>query len=167
MTSFTQQKTGKMKHRITKSITNLSLVFITCLTVTSTSMAQTTDAQSNRVLVHNAIEDYVLALYNVEPDRIARSVDTTLHKIGYYDHDEKSYNHVPMTYQQLYDLAAHWNKNGDQANDESPKVIDIYEVHDKTASAKLTAKWGIDFMHLSKVDGRWKINNIMWQSNPK
>jgi len=41
-------------------------------------------------------------------------------------------------------------------------------VYNKTASARLTAEWGIDFMHLSKAaDGRWKILNIMWQSDPK
>lgn len=118
-------------------------------------------------MVHAAIEDYVLALYEVAPERIERSVHPSLTKIGYYEYDGKAYNHVPMTYQQLYDLAAKWNKAGDQANDDSPREIEIYEIHDKTASAKLTAKWGIDFMHLSKVDGKWKIMNIMWQSNPE
>lgn len=129
---------------------------------------QGTTIQTDRELVQSAIEDYVLALYNAEPERIERSVDTTLHKIGYYDYDGQSYYHVPMTYQQLYDLSATWNINGDQANTDSPKKIDIYEVNDKTASAKLTAQWGIDFMHLSKSEtGKWKIMNIMWQSAPR
>jgi len=52
-------------------------------------------------------------------------------------------------------------------DEESPRKIEIYEVHDKTASAKLTAMWGINFMHLYKADGKWKIINIMWQSAPK
>lgn len=133
----------------------------------TTTFSQSTETKTDRQLVHDAVEDYVLALYNVEPERIARSVDTLLHKIGYYDYKEKSYNHVPMTYQKLYDLSARWNEKGNQANSESPQKIEIYEVHDKTASAKLTAEWGIDFMHLCKVDGKWKIMNIMWQSPPK
>ena len=130
-------------------------------------MAQTDSKADDRQLVKAAVEDYVLAFYNVEPERIVQSVDTTLRKVGYYDYNGKSYNHVPMTYQQLYDLAAKWNTKGDRVTAESPKKIEIYEVHDKTASAKLTAEWGIDFMHLSKVDGRWKIMNIIWQSDPK
>jgi len=145
-----------------------SALFALCIFAISTiGYSQTSENKTDRQLVHDAIEDYVLALYNVEPERIARSVDTTLHKIGYYDYNGESYHHVPMTYQQLYDLSAKWNKKGDQVNDESPQKIEIYEVHDKTASAKLTAKWGIDFMHLSKVNGRWKIMNIIWQSDPK
>ena len=67
-------------------------------------------------LVQSAIEDYVNALYNVEPAKIERSVDPTLRKIGYwYDSESNEYkDNLPMTYQQLYDLAGTWNKNGDR-----------------------------------------------------
>ncbi len=143
------------------------LIMLVVAFASITSFSQASQTKTDRELVHDAVEDYVLALYDVEPERIARSVDTLLHKIGYYDYKEKSYNNIPMSYQKLYDLSARWNAKGDQANAESPKRIDIYEVHDKTASAKLTAEWGIDFMHLSKIDGKWKIVNIMWQSPPK
>jgi len=123
----------------------------------------------NKELVHSAIEDYVDALYNVEPDKIARSVDPTLRKIGYwYDSKSGEYkDNLPMTFQQLYELAAKWNKDGKQATADSPKKIEIYEVNDKTATGKLTAEWGIDLFHLAKVDGQWKIMNIIWQSHPK
>ncbi len=142
--------------------------FFFFLSFTTISFAQADDIIDDRRLVIEAVEDYVLGLYEVAPDRIARSVDTSLHKIGYYDYDGEAYYHVPMTYQQLYDLSAKWNKDGSQANKESPKKVEIYEVHDRTASAKLTAKWGIDFMHLSKsASGKWKIMNIMWQAPPK
>jgi hypothetical protein len=143
------------------------IFFICCFYLTNlhTSFAQ--EKQTDKELVYAAVEDYVLALYQVEPERIAQSVDTTLRKIGYYEYNGESYNNVPMTYQQLYDLSAKWNINGNQVTEESPRLIEIYEVYDKTATAKLTAKWGIDFMHLCKVDGRWKIMNIMWQSDPK
>lgn len=136
-----------------------------CLHTTSAQNAQ--NQMDDRALVERAVEDYVLGLYNVQPERIARSVDTTLYKIGFYEYDGKVYNNVKMTYQQLYNLAGTWNKDGKEADSETVKKIDIYEVHDKTASAKLTAKWGIDFMHLSKVNGRWKIRSIIWQSDPK
>ena len=129
--------------------------------------AQNGQSSTDEELVRQAIEDYVLALYNVEPDRIARSVDTSLHKIGYYDHQGKAQNHVPMTYHQLYQLAGRWNKEGKNADESSPREIEIYQIHDRTASAKLTAQWGVDFMHLSKVDGQWKIMHVMWQRPPK
>lgn len=142
---------------------NILLVLLLLVVFSTNSVAQ---SGTDEEMVRASVEDYVLGLYEVAPERIARSVDTSLHKIGYYEYNGEAYNHVPMTYQQLYDLSAKWNKKGDQVTEDTPKEIEIYEVHDKTASAKLTAKWGIDFMHLSKVDGRWKIMNIMWQTPP-
>lgn len=35
---------------------------------------------------------------------------------------------------------------------------------DKTASAKLTAHWGVDSFHLAKIDGQWRIVQVLWQS---
>lgn len=128
-----------------------------------------TSQDNDKALVQSAIEDYVNALYNVDPSKIERSVDTTLRKIGYwYDSKSNEYkDNLPMTYQQLYDLAGSWNKDGSQITEDSPKEIVIYEVNDKTATGKLTAEWGIDLFHLSKVKGHWKIMNIIWQSAPK
>ena len=49
----------------------------------------------------------------------------------------------------------------------APKKIELFEVLDKTASAKLTANWGVDYFHLAKVDGKWQIMNVLWQSQPE
>jgi len=145
-----------------------SMTLLLFITMYSFNFTQDKTIETDKKLVYAAVEDYVLALYEVKPERIERSVDTTLRKIGYYDYKGESYYNTLMTYQQLYDLSATWNKDGDRANDESPKEIEIYEVYDKTASARLIAEWGIDFMHLYKNNqGKWKIMNVMWQSEPK
>ncbi len=125
--------------------------------------------QDDKAAVKSALEDYVNALYEVKPELIERSVDTTLRKIGYwFDGKSGEYkDNLPMTYQQLHDLAGKWNKDGKQATANSPKKIEVWEVNDKTATGKLTAEWGIDLFHLAKVNGQWKIMNIIWQSQPK
>jgi hypothetical protein len=69
-----------------------------------------------------------------------------------------------MTYDQLVALAGSWNKNGNQ--DLSIKKVEVLDVLDQTAVAKITAQWGIDYMQLAKFDGQWKILNIVWQSHP-
>lgn len=128
-----------------------------------------TFGQDDKAAVQSALKDYVNALYEVKPELIERSVDTTLRKIGYWYNDKSSayMDNLPMTYQQLYDLAGTWNKDGKQVTPDSPKKIEVHEVNDKTASGKLTAEWGIDLFHLAKVNGQWKIINIIWQSAPK
>lgn len=120
-------------------------------------------------LVKAAILDYVDGLYKVDSTRIEKSVDTTLRKIGYwYDKKQEAYrDNLPMTYNQLVRLSARWNKDGKSANENTVKEIVIYDVNTKTASAKLTAAWGVDYFHLSKVNDQWKIMNVIWQSIPE
>lgn len=138
---------------------------------TGKTLSPSTDPEvvANYQAVYAAISDYVEGIYEVAPERIERSVDTDLHKLGYYynPEQEKYLDNLPMTYDQLYNLAANWNREGEQADENSAKDIVVFEVNDKTASAKLTAKWGIDYFHLAKVDGQWKIKNILWQSPPR
>ncbi|TMM28786.1 nuclear transport factor 2 family protein [Polaribacter aestuariivivens] len=119
--------------------------------------------------VENAILNYVEALYLVDSTKIIKSVDPKLRKIGFWYHPkEKAYrDNLEMTHEQLVRLAARWNSDSDQADENSPKKIEIFDVNSKTASAKLTAVWGIDLFHLAKVDNQWKIVNVIWQSQPK
>ncbi|MGH7468001.1 MAG: nuclear transport factor 2 family protein [Longimicrobiales bacterium] len=121
---------------------------------------------ADREAVRQAILDYVEAIYQVQPERIAKSVHTTLAKRGYQiPRDSTRYHEYPMTYDQLVNVARTFNSSGRVPAD-APKRIEIFEVLDQTASAKLTAMWGIDYFHLAKYDGKWKIVNVLWQSAP-
>ena len=42
----------------------------------------------------------------------------------------------------------------------------IFDVQDQTASAKLTAWWGTDYLLLARYDGRWMIREVLWQTPP-
>jgi len=39
-------------------------------------------------------------------------------------------------------------------------------VPDKAGSAKIVARWGVDYLHLAQVDSRWLIRTILWQRPP-
>ena len=120
-----------------------------------------------REAVKAAVLDYVEAVYQAQPDRIQRSVHTDLAKRGYYRKSgEQTFTSEPMTYQQLFDLAGRWNKDGKRPLATYPKDVVVYDVLNQTATAKLTAMWGVDYMHLAKYDGKWKIVNILWQETP-
>ncbi len=124
--------------------------------------------QSDRDAVRAAVLDYVEAIYNVDPTRIERSVHPKLAKTGFYrGPDDATYRAASnMTFEQLINVAKNWNKEGKLSRD-APKEITVYEVLDQTATAKLVAAWGIDYMHLAKFDGKWMITNVLWQSPPK
>jgi hypothetical protein len=125
------------------------------------------DGNADREAVRQAVLDYVEGIYNVEPARIERSVSPNLAKLGFY-RPEKETTYRPgskMAFEQLVNIARNYNKDGKLPKD-APKEIAIYEVLDQTATVKLTAVWGIDYMHLAKIDGKWMIVNVLWQSHP-
>jgi hypothetical protein len=119
---------------------------------------------SEREAVHQAALDYVTAVYESRPELIERSVSRDLTKHGFMRQKDGSYRRAPMTYQQLLDVARDWNK--DRKRNVSIKEVTVGEVLDQTATATVRASWGIDFMQLAKIDGRWQILNIIWQSHP-
>lgn len=123
---------------------------------------------AERDAVRAAVLDYVEALYDVDPARIERSVHPSLAKVGYWMGDDAdAYQEARMTYDQLVDLAGRWNQSGRVDAASAPKEVVVLDLLDQTATAKLTAQWGIDYMHLAKIDGRWMIMNVLWQSHPR
>ena len=121
---------------------------------------------NDRAAVRQAALDYVEALYEVDTSRVVRSVHPALTKYGYYRADG-TYRGGAMTYDELKQLALRWNRDPRRVDPETAvKEVVVFDVLDKTASAKVVAHWGVDYMHLAKVDGRWLIRNILWQSPP-
>ena len=148
----------------TKRTSIAALVAVAALALPGRVPAQTVPA-SDREAVRQAALDYVEGIYNVQPERIQRSVHPTLTKRGFYKKDAAApYVDMPMTYEQLVRLAGNWNKDGKR--DTTRKEVAVLEVLDQTAVAKVTAMWGIDYMLLGKYEGRWQIVQILWQSHP-
>jgi hypothetical protein len=46
------------------------------------------------------------------------------------------------------------------------KDITVLDVFENAASAKIVASTWIDYLHLSKFDGRWVIVNVLWAMKP-
>lgn len=129
------------------------------------SVVSSTQASQDREAVRQAGLDYVEGVYNVQPERIERSVHPSLVKRGFYKKDAAApYVEMPMSYDQLVNLARTWNKDGKRNT--SIKNVEILDLLDQTAVVKITASWGIDHMLLGKYDGKWKISLIQWQSPP-
>lgn len=62
-------------------------------------------------------------------------------------------------------LAETYNVKGDKFPKNPRKEIKLLDVSAKTASVKLLADAWIDYMHIVKVNGEWKIVNVLWQYN--
>jgi CubicO group peptidase (beta-lactamase class C family) len=125
------------------------------------------NAAGDRAAVEAAVRDYLEALYDVEPAKIERSVHRDLVKRGFFHVGSGEYGEGIMTYDELYRLAAQWNADGQVDTVRAPREIRILDLLDQTATARLEAHWGIDYLHLARYDGKWMIVQVLWQEHPQ
>lgn len=127
-----------------------------------------TPVDSDRAGVEQAIQDYVQAFYLAKPELIERSVSKDLKKMGYWKNPGAADYGDPLylSFEEAKGLAERWNGEG-QHGEDIEFEIEVHEVLDKVASGKLVAKWGIDYFHLSKIEGKWLIQHVLWQSHPE
>lgn len=143
------------------------LILLAAAVALLTPLNAVAQTSAEREAVTQAVMDYVEGVYQVDAARIERSVHPDLAKRGFFiKKGETAYSPHVMTFAQLVELAKNYNKNGHVPKD-APKEVVIYDISDQTASVKLTAVWGIDYMHLAKYEGKWKIINVLWQTPPK
>lgn len=124
-------------------------------------VAQKTD---DKELVEKAILNYVEAFYEADTSKAYESIVRDIAKRGFFVRDGKIMD-AKMSFEQLIRLSQRW-KNSQKITAESPKKITVFEILDKTASAKVEAQWGIDFFHLAKMEGQWMIIQVLWQDYP-
>ncbi len=128
-------------------------------------MGAKAQSANDQDLIKAAISNYVMAFYEADTLKAHESVSRNLAKRGYYS-QEGQIKEATMSYEQLIQLAQRW-KSSQNITAETPRKITVFEVLDKIATAKVEAKWGIDYFHLAKVDGKWLIMNVLWQDYPK
>ena len=142
-------------------------VFVLGLSLIGYAAHAQSTAAADKAAVRQAAQDYIDALYQAKPELIARSFHSSLRKTGFQKKQgESTYSEFPMTYDQLFNLAGSWNKDGKRPVATAPNEVVVHEVLDQTAAAKITALWGVDYLHLAKYDGKWKIVNVLWQAHP-
>lgn len=120
---------------------------------------------SNQAAVQAAAEDYLYGFYDAAPERLDRTLRDDVQKVGFWRNGEGEYVYTTMTKEQALQLATTYNAD-DHIPDNAPREVEVLAVNDMTATAKVTAVWGIDYLHLGNFDGNWQIINIIWQSAP-
>lgn len=129
--------------------------------------AATVQAQDDKQKVADAVTDYVDAFYLGDTTKILRSISPQVVKFGYYRRkDEVKYNGEPMSFREMLDYATSVGKRKNPDANKMPKKVEVLDCQDQTASAKLTAWWGTDYILLAKLDGKWMITHVLWQSPP-
>jgi hypothetical protein len=122
-------------------------------------------AQDGKEKVERACLDYIEGFYEGDTAKLIRSLKPSLYKFGYWKND-KSGKYDPdghMSYRQAIDYAKRVLEKKNFAKADAPKKVEILDIMNTVAAAKVTAWWGIDYILLAKQDGEWKIEQVLWE----
>lgn len=113
--------------------------------------------------IEQACLNYIEGFYEGDTAKLVTCLSPTLHKYGYYKNKAEQYVGDAMTYTQALDYAKNVLAKKRFAKPDDPKTVVVLDIQEQIACAKVIAWWGMDYMLLAKKDGRWMIEQVLWQ----
>ena len=119
---------------------------------------------AEQAAVRRAVLDYVEGFYEGDTTKLTRSIWKEVRKYGYWQNKPgEAYAGEAMSYAQIIQYGLDIKSGKSKTPPNAPKEVAVFEVQDQTASAKVTAWWGTDYILLGKHDGKWMITQVLWQ----
>lgn len=121
---------------------------------------------ADSVAIKKVALDYVEGWYEGNPERMERALHPELAKrIVRSDQNGRSRLDQMSAMTLVQGVKRGGGKNTPMA--EQQKDIFILDIYGNTASAKAIMSGWIDYMHLAKWNGEWKIVNVLWELKPR
>ncbi|PUB33663.1 putative lumazine-binding protein [Elizabethkingia sp. YR214] len=130
------------------------------------SLFVSAQTKQDTLAIRQAALDYIESQHAPNPARMERALHPRMVKRTFWKNKATGKDYVRETNtESMVLLAESYNKNGDKFPASPRKDIKLLDVSERTASIKLFADEWIDYMHLVKLNGTWKIINVLWQYN--
>ncbi len=109
---------------------------------------------------------YIEAQHNPDPKLMEGALHPRMVKRSVFKNKATKKDYVSEFFtENMVILAESYNVKGDKFPKNPRKEVKLLDISAKTASVKLIADTWIDYMHIVKVNGEWKIINVLWQYN--
>ncbi len=140
---------------------NLFVLLALCLSFSFLSA----QSNSDKAGVEKACMNYIEGFYEGDTNKLKTCLQPTLNKFGFWKNDDnKTFRQVAhMSFDQALNYAKNVLEKKEFPKADAPKKVEVLDIGNKIASAKVTAWWGIDFMLLSKRGDKWMIEQVLWE----
>lgn len=139
-----------------------SLLFAALLLIVSSNCFGQTKQDSLDVKV--AVLDYIESQHTPNSAQMDRALHPRMVKRTFWKDKQTGKDYLrETTAESMILLAESYNKNKDKFPAVPKKDVRFLDVSERTASIKLIADEWIDYLHLVKLNGSWKIINVLWQ----
>ncbi|HNR07705.1 MAG TPA: nuclear transport factor 2 family protein [Saprospiraceae bacterium] len=124
---------------------------------------------ADRLAAEKAMMNYLEGFYEGDTLKLAESLRPGMYKTGYWKN--KSSGKYDFDGRMTYDEAIQYARNvlikKNFAKPGSPKKVEVLDISKHTAAGKVYAWWGSDYILLSRQDGRWMIDQVLWEGPPE
>ena len=126
------------------------------------AQAQTASAKKG---VEKACMNYLDGFYEGNEAKLKESLSPQLFKFGYWkSKGAADYGKgEQMTYEQALAFARKVLAKKRFPKKSAPKKVEVLDVMNHIAAAKVTAWWGQDYILLVKKDDKWMIREVLWE----
>ncbi len=139
------------------------LLFVSFILIISKGTAQT---KKDSIEIKQVALDYIEAQHQVNPEQFERAAHPRMVKRTFWLDKTSKKEYLRETFTDYMILLSEvYNRDGDRFPKKPKKEVILLDVSDHTASVKLIADEWIDYMHILKLNGKWKIVNVLWQFN--
>lgn len=141
----------------------LSLIVVLALLAPAAAQAQ---SAADSAAIRRVALDYIEGWYAGDTGRMERALHPDLAK-RIVQTDRQSGRSVVdhMTATQLVQGTSRGGGQNTPA-ERQRKDVRILDIFGNTASVRVDASDWVDYMHLGRVDGQWKIINVLWELRP-
>lgn len=139
-------------------------ILFTCLLLTITQLSFAQNRGVNQE-VTQACLNYIEGFYEGDTSKLVACFQPYMYKVGYWKNKktERYEDQGRMTYDEAMEYALNVKEKKQFPRANAPKKVEVLDVMEHIAAAKITAWWGYDYILLAKVDGQWKIEQVLWQ----
>lgn len=126
-----------------------------------------TDAQnlSEKTQIEATLNNYIDAFYKGDTTKLKEAIKPRLNKFGYRkDATSGNYEYYEhMSYEKAMTFVQKMKNEGRTRDENEIRAVEVLDIGNHIASAKITAVWGIDYVLLSKDDNEWMIEQVIWE----
>ena len=118
--------------------------------------------------IERACMNYIEGFYEGDTTKLRETLKPSLYKFGYWK-NKTTGNYDPdgqMTYREALDYAKNVMEKKNFAKTDAPKKVEVLDIMNTIASAKVTAWWGVDYILLAKQGNKWMIEQVLWEGPP-
>src|SRR5712692_3622293 len=128
--------------------------------------ASAANASEDEAAIRAACLDYIEGWYTADAARMERALHPDLAKRIVLRDDKGRYRLGQMSAMGLVQGTRDGGGKQTPAA-EQQKDVTVLDVYQNAASAKIVASGWIDYLHLARWNGQWKIVNVLWELKPK